>query len=269
MTRSVQFDRVVRQVGVDEVGRSLLRDLINGDVAVVVLRGLLSGEAFARHRERAKALYAEASTTYYANGHLTTIGPYLAKHLADPDVYFTEAARINALTAATSFTVADEVRAGLTEVFELDRIDLATEPDGRQYVGTCVRIHPNGVANPMHNDMIIRDAAGLDLVVARLKHQLSVVICLQECQSGGESKIYAKRWRAEDERFKIKGGLGYDYGVVEDVPAHEFKPQSDDVYIINPTNYHEILRVGGDDRLTVGFFLGFADDNLDSAIAWG
>jgi hypothetical protein len=269
MTRTRQWNRVVRRVGVDPVDNALLRGLIDGDIAVLVLKGLLSGAAFEEHRKRAKTLYEHASTTYYANGRLTTIGPYLAKYLANVDDYFEESRKMNELTAEVSFTVADEVRAGLAEVFSLRRLSIAQEPDGRQYAGTVVRIHPDGVANPMHNDKIMRDAAEMDLVVARLLYQLSCVICLQECASGGEAKVYAKTWEPPDEQFKIPGGLGYEYGVVEGVVAHEFKPQAEDVYIINPTYYHEILRVGGDDRLTVGFFLGFADDALDSAIAWG
>lgn len=234
---------------------------------MLVLKGMLTPAAFARHRETAAALYDHATTTYYANGKLTAIGPYLAKHLDDPDRYFAESARFNALTAEMGFTVADEVRAGFSELFGL-QMDIATEPDGRQYAGTCVRIHPDGVANPMHNDKIARDAAGTGLVVAGLAYQLSCVICLQECATGGESKMYAKSWEPADERFKIPRGLGYEYGMVAGVASHEFKPQAEDVYIINPSYYHEILEVGGDDRLTVGFFFG-GDDALDRAVAWG
>ncbi|MFF4032753.1 hypothetical protein ACFYZ2_23885 [Streptomyces sviceus] len=264
-----RWDRVVRRVGIDPIEPDLLRRLIDGDIAVLVLRGLLPSENFARHRQLVNDMFDRASTTYYANGHLTTIGSYLAKHLSDVDEYFAESEKIAQLTADASFTLGDDVRAGLARALSLRSLDVAEEPDGRRYADVCVRIHPDGVANPMHNDKIIRDAAGLDLVVSRLLYQLSCVICVQECDTGGEAKVYAKPWEPQDEKFKIPGGLGYEYGVVEGVPAHEFKPRAEDVYLINPTYYHEILRVGGDTRVTVGFFLGFFDDTLDSAVTWG
>ena len=267
MTTTSQWGADIRRVGVDPVGREALRALIDGDIGVLVLRGLLPAAAFDRHRERAATLYEHAATTYYANGKLTTIGPYLAKHLDDPDRYFAEAERMNALCAQVGFTVADEVRAAFERVLGL-RVDLAEEPGGRRYAGACVRIHPDGVANPMHNDLIARDAAGTGLTVAGLAYQLSCVICLQECQGGGESKVYARTWEPADERFKIPGGLGYDHGVVAGVPALEFAPQAHDVYVLDPRHYHEILEVSGDDRLTVGFFFG-GDDALEHAVAWG
>ncbi|ROO50963.1 hypothetical protein EDC02_5825 [Micromonospora sp. Llam0] len=268
-TQTASWDRVVRQIGVDSIDNGLLRQLIDGDIAVLVLRGLLPDELFEQQRERAMSLYDRAATTYYTNGKLTTIGSYVAKHLTDVDDYFTAAREMNALAADTSFTIADDVRAAMADALGLQEMTVAAEPDGRRYAGTVVRIHPDGVANPMHNDKIMRDAAGLGLVVSDLTYQLSCVICLQECVSGGELKIYAKQWEQADERFKIPGGLGYEYGVVAGVPAHEFKPQAKDVYLINPTYYHEILEVTGDDRLTVGFFAGFHGEALDRAITWG
>lgn len=269
MAVSSNWNAVIRRAGVDPIGPGLLRGLIDGDFPVLIIKDLLPSQSFAEGRTCIKKMFDQASTTYYANGHLTTIGPYLAKYLDNVDDYFRDAALMNSLASKANFTLADEVRGALAEIFLMDGLHIATEADGRDYGSLCVRIHPDGVANPMHNDMIIRDAAGMDLIVAQLLYQLSCVICVQECVTGGESKIYSKRWEPADERFKVPGGLGYEYGVVENLPAYEFKPQVRDVYIINPTNYHEILRVGGDDRLTVGFFIGFSDDTLQSGITWG
>ncbi|MEU9607608.1 hypothetical protein [Streptomyces sp. NPDC048057] len=268
-TTERRWDRVVRRVGTDPIEPDLLRKLVDGDIAVLVLKDLLPSENFTRHRQLVNEMFDRASTTYYANGHLTTIGSYLAKHLSDVDEYFTESEKIAQVIADSSFTLGDDVRSGLARALSLRSLEVAEEPDGRRYADVCVRLHPDGVANPMHNDKIMRDAAHLDLVVSRLLYQLSCVICVQECDTGGEAKIYAKPWEAHDEKFKIPKGLGYEYGVVADVPAHEFKPQAEDVYLINPTYYHEILRVGGDTRVTVGFFLGFSDESLDAAVTWG
>ncbi|MGK5641967.1 2OG-Fe(II)-dependent halogenase WelO5 family protein [Streptomyces sp. URMC 126] len=130
-------------------------------------------------------------------------------------------------------------------------------------------IHADGVRDPLHNDNIMRDAAGTGIVLADLARQLSCVVCLQECDEGGELRIYRRPWEPQDETFKIDGGLGYDEGVVEGHPGHEFKPQAGDVYVINPMQYHSIEQVSGSDRITMGFFLGFADEKLGSAVVWG
>jgi hypothetical protein len=145
MTTTAPWDRVVRRVGVDPIGPDLLRGLIAGQISVVVLKGLLPSEVFSQHRERLAKLFYRASTTQYVAGFLTTIGPYLGKHLPNVDEYFREAKEANSLTSKVSFTLANEVRALLAEVFAMRRFDVAEEPDGRRYVDSIVRIHAAGV----------------------------------------------------------------------------------------------------------------------------
>ncbi|MEU9078789.1 hypothetical protein ACFYUY_10790 [Kitasatospora sp. NPDC004745] len=249
-------------------GPGLLKGLISGDHAVVVLRGLLSEEEFTANRERVVPLFGRADTTEYSNGSLTTLGPYLAKHLAAPDTYFEQAAAAERLTAGVGFDLADRVRARLAEVLGLDAFDVAAEPDGREYARKNVRIYSDGVRTPLHNDNMMRDAAGTGLVLAGLLHHLSVVVCIQECDGGGELEIHRKQWEPLDEEFKVVGGLGYDQAVTRGAPAHRFKPQTGDVYLLNPTHYHSIEKPTGTDRVTMGFFFGFFDPALTRAVAW-
>ncbi|MCC3766439.1 hypothetical protein [Streptomyces sp. UNOC14_S4] len=269
MSSTDTFARVVIDAATEQPGHELLRKLATGEVAVVVLRNLLPEEAFTKNRERIGELFANASTTSYSNGTLTTIGPYLAKHLSDLDTYFQESKDAQAMLDGVSFDLAERVREGLRKAFGLDSLEPAREPDGREYAASVVRIHADGVRNPLHNDNIMRDAADTGIVLAGLAQQLSCVVCVQECDEGGELRIYRRPWQPEDETFKIEGGLGYDEGVVEGHPGHEFKPQAGDVYVINPMQYHSIERVSGSDRITMGFFLGFADEELGSAVVWG
>ncbi|MFI9778714.1 hypothetical protein ACIHCV_29045 [Streptomyces sp. NPDC051956] len=249
-------------------GPGLLKGLVSGDHAVVVLRGLVSETEFAANRQRAATLFGEAATTRYANGSLTTIGPYLAKHLADPGTYFEQAAAAEERTASVGFDLADRVRDELAEVLALDSFDVARESDGRAFASKNVRIYSDGVRTPLHNDNMMRDAAGTGLVLERLRHHLSVVVCLQECDGGGELEIHRKQWEPSDERFKIVDGLGYDDAVTAGAPFHRFKPQAGDVYLLNPTYYHSIEKPTGTDRVTMGFFFGFFDDTFSDAIAW-
>lgn len=269
MTPTGSWSRVVVDASAGRPDADLLRRLADGEVAVVVLRNLLPAEAFTENLERVGKLFANASTTAYANGSLTTIGPYLAKYLAEPAGYFTEAEKAGTMLDEVGFDLNERVRSALREAFGLGSVEPVRESDGREYAASVVRIHADGVRNPLHNDNIMRDAQGTGLVLADLAHQLSCVVCLQECDEGGELRIYQHAWEPADERYKIAGGLGYDEAVVDGYPCHEFKPQAGDVYLINPTRYHSIERVGGSDRLTMGFFVGFADSQLDSAVVWG
>jgi hypothetical protein len=247
----------------------VLSGLVRGDVAVVVLRGLLPAAVFRGNRERVRSLFHRRTTTRYRNGALTTIGPYLAKHLDRPDRYFTEAAGAAALLSGAGVDLADRVRARLREVLGLARLEPAREPDGRRYPPGVVRIHADGVSNPLHNDNIMRDAAGTGLAVAGLRYQLSCVVCIEECTAGGELVTHRRSWTAGDERFKVAGELGYRPEVTRGAASHEFRPRAGDVYLINPTYYHEIKRVAGADRVTLGFFIGFPDGELTEAVVWG
>ncbi|MFC8626791.1 2OG-Fe(II)-dependent halogenase WelO5 family protein [Streptomyces anulatus] len=249
-------------------GPGVLKGLVNGDHAVVVLRGLLPPEEFDAQRERVVPLFGRAATTEYSNGSLTTLGPFLAKHLAQPDQYFEEAVRAEERTSAVGFDLADRVRARLAGVLGLNSFEAAVEPDGRAYAKKNVRIYSDGVRTPLHNDNMMRDAAGTGLLLAGLRHHLSVVVCVQECDGGGELEIHRKKWEPADEHFKVVGGLGYDDAVTGDAPRHRFKPQTGDVYLLNPTHYHSIEKPTGTDRVTMGFFFGFFDDALSDAIAW-
>ncbi|MFF1360960.1 hypothetical protein [Streptomyces sp. NPDC058297] len=250
-------------------GPGILKGLANGDLAVVVLRGLFPREEFDANVQRVVPLLGQAATTQYSNGSLTTIGPFLAKHLGAVDAYFEEAAAAARLTSSIGFDLAARTRAHLAEVLGLDSFDAAVEPDGRRYAENNVRIYSDGVRTPLHNDNMMRDAADTGLLLQNLRHHLSVVVCLQECEEGGELEIHRKTWAPEDESFKVVHGLGYDDAVTGGAPSHRFKPEAGDVYLLNPTHYHSIeAPLGTADRVTMGFFFGFFDDALTDAIAW-
>ena len=269
MSTDENWDLVVTDAGANRLDPTLLRKLVEGDVAVIVLRNLLPAEVFADNLARVRELFGSASTTTYANGALTTIGPYLAKYLSDFESYTAAAKEARALLDSVSFDLDARVRDRLRDQLGLAGLDPARQADGEEYAASVIRIHADGVRNPLHNDNIMRDARDTDLALKELAYQLSCVVCMQECSSGGELRIYRKPWEPADEKFKIPSGLGYDEEVVANVPMQEFKPRTGDVYLINPTRYHSIERVSGLDRLTLGFFFGFADHSLRSAVVWG
>ena len=248
--------------------RPLLRRLVDQDISVIVIKDLLGDKLLHKGLELILAHYEKKTASSYHNGTLTTIGPYLARYLSDLDYYFGHAGTIDEVFSNTDFDVRRITQQRLRSLFGLDRLEAEREPDGRRYADSIVRVHGDGVANPLHNDNIMRDAARSGLKLANLKHQLSCVVCMQECDRGGELVTYRKRWAPEDEKFKVPGGLGYDSGVIVGAERDVFRPHQGDVYLINPTSYHEIERVSGKDRVTLSFFIGFYDDDLQHAVLW-
>lgn len=250
-------------------GPEVLQALRDGRIGVVVLKNALDPIALAALQRNIETLRPEARVKQYANSSLTTFGPYLAAHLADPSSYFAAAAETDRLFPDPALDLRADVRETLRMAFGLRTLDVAREPDGRRYAPAVVRLHADGVANPLHNDLIMRDAIGSGLVLAGLSCQFSCVVCVQECSEGGRLHHYRKPWDPKDERFKVPGNLGYDEAVLSGADHLVFRPEIGDVYVMNPTLYHSIDRVSGIERRTMGFFFGFLESgSLRDALAW-
>lgn len=250
----------------DSPDSKLMRELCSGETAIAVFKNALPESLIKESQCAIERFRTSANTTDYVNGSLTTIGPYLAKHLNHPEEYFASAQTVEERLFKDS-RVPSIVRELLSEGLATE-INVASESDGRKYAGAIVRLHANGVSNPLHNDNIMRDARETGLAIAKIKHQLSCVVCLQECTRGGELHHYQRAWDSRDERFKISNGLGYDEQVVSNCPSVKFKPSTGDVYVMNPTYYHSINAVSGAERRTLGFFFGAIDEELNDWIAW-
>lgn len=265
---SKRWGQVVINAGSPLSDKRLLQQLVDQEISVIVIKDLLSEVLLHKGLEFIFSHYEKKTASRYHNGTLTTIGPYLVRHLSDLPHYFSQAGTMNEVFANSDFDLRRITQLRLRSLLGLSRLEVEREPDGRQYADSIIRIHGDGVANPLHNDNIMRDAAQSGLKLAKLKHQLSCVVCVQECDRGGEFVTYRKRWEPADEKFKVKDGLGYDGGVIVGAERDVFRPHQGDVYLINPTNYHEIERVSGKDRVTLSFFIGFYDDSLEQAILW-
>jgi hypothetical protein len=268
LASSGKWGPLVINAGAGRADKRVLRQLVDQEISVLVIKDLLNEMLLQKGLELIFSHYEKKTASRYHNGTLTTIGPYLARHLSDLDHYFANNRVMDEVFANSDFDLRQIVQSRLQSLLGLKRLEVETEADGRRYADSIIRIHGDGVANPLHNDNIMRDAASSKLKLAKLVHQLSCVVCIQECDRGGELVTYRKRWTPEDERFKIKGGLGYDSGVITGVEQNVFRPHQGDVYVINPTSYHEILEVAGKDRITLSFFIGFYGDNLEEAILW-
>lgn len=245
-----------------------LDDIVTARVPLLVLRNFITPEVREAVVDDLQSCREKIRVSHYPNGALTTLGPYLAKHTAAPDNYFTELRDIQPSLPPSLSCLRTQIYNWVQHTLKLDSLRIAHEPGKGDYAGSIVRFHANGVANPLHNDNIVRDAAETDLVVTQILHQLSCVVCLQESNAGGTLRIYNKKWSPEDERFKTAGELGYQSGVTDSSETCEFSPRSGDIYLFNPAFYHEIDRVEGDTRITMGFFFGLTNKKMKHAIAW-
>lgn len=265
--RAGRWQKTVYFWGSDS-GENVLQQLRDGECAVVVIKNLLTAEDLSAVKQRIEENRALMKMTRYTNGSLTTIGPYLAKQLNDPEPYFQNAATTDVLFQDRKSDLRVKLRKSLQQFFGVRTLDVLQEPSGCLYAPAVVRFHPDGVNNPLHNDLIRRDARHTSLGIAELETQFSCIACIQECDRGGELIIYNKLWEPEDEKHKISNGLGYDSQVVKDYLSFRFKPQTGDVYIINPTFYHEINEVRGQERITMGFFFGSFQNDMKNLVAW-
>lgn len=250
------------------VGPAWLDDVISARIPVLVFRGFTSPDKARLLIDDLKNCESSVCVSSYLNATLTTLGPYLAKYVSSPDEYFEQAATIKTLLPYSLRQAQSDIYQLVKQWFCLDSLNTAVEPVLGEYSGSVIRFHADGIANPLHSDNISRDAAGSGLIVERIAHQLSCVVCLQACTSGGQLRVFRKNWCLEDECFKARCELGYSCGVVEGYGACEFSPAQGDVYIFNPAYYHEIDRVSGVARITLGFFFGFTGEDMKKAIAW-
>ena len=245
-----------------------LDDIITARLPLLVLRGFIQPDISKKVIEDLENCREKIRVSHYSNGALTTLGPYLAKYTLVPENYFTELHDIQPTLPDSLISLKNDVYQWVMNALKLETLQTAVEPGLGEYSSSIVRFHANGVANPLHNDHIVRDAAGTGLTVTQIHHQLSCVACLQECDSGGVLRIYKKRWQSGDEQFKTKGELGYQNAVTDGCETCEFSPRRGDIYIFNPAYYHEIDCVTGETRITMGFFFGLTDNGFKNAIAW-
>ena len=189
-----------------------LEEVVSAKISVLVFRGFLPPDINLSLVSDLQRCAEWVRVSRYLNATLTTLGPYLAKYTSCPGEYFRQVSEFQPLLPQSLVSMKNNVCQLVKQWFQLKSLETAVEPVWGEYAGSIVRFHENGIANPLHNDNISRDAVGTELVVTKIAQQLSCVVCLQECTSGGVLRIFKKKWRVEDEYFKVKCELGYSGG---------------------------------------------------------
>lgn len=245
-----------------------IKDIITGHTMLLVLRGFLHKNTIRLIVRDVLAHHENITTSHYTNASLTTLGPYLAKYFSNPREYFSESRAQQSQYGHSLIGIRRFTYEILRRTLMLDCLKTAFEPGLGEYSGSIIRFHADGVSNPLHTDNVFRDGSRSGLAVTAIKHQLSCVVCLQECTQGGMLRIHQKKWEPLHERFKVKGELGYREEVINGSEVCDFYPQQGDIYVFNPNYYHQIFPVSGTTRITMGFFFGIVDDGMKKAIAW-
>lgn len=237
---------------------ALLEDLWTGTVPYAVFPGFLTESECSAVVE---ALELAPKTTFKSGDALvSTLGVYLPDAVNDPDAYFARAAELEPIIASVLTLGRGDVRDRVRLMFEshVNRpVIAATGPDGREYGQGSLRIHGAGAGASVHRDVAAVDAAGWN--VAEMDAQFSAVLMLQPSEAGGELVVYRQKWQPEDDaEYKNKGALGWDPRVVDGAQEATYSAGAGDVYVFNPTHYHEVLLTSGEtDRVSMQFFMAF------------
>ena len=264
----MNFSNPLIVTSLDSRDFNLLNNLKSANNAVIVMRGFIHESARSKYVDDLSKCRDYQSTHNYPNTSLTTLGPYIAKHTSQPKEYFSMTLESDEYLPPSILLLRRRIYRLLKLCMNFDSFNIAVDDSYGKYSGSIVRFHGDGVSNPLHNDNIARDAKTSNLLVGKIAHQLSCVICLQECTSGGALRIYNKKWSLDDEKFKIKGNLGYQSHVIDQYETCTFVPQNGDIYVFDPGFYHEIDRVQGAERITMGFFFGSIEKNFKKIVAW-
>ena len=132
------------------------------------------------------------------------------------------------------------------------------------YSEGIIRLHIPGESVYIHRDNASFDAS--DFLISKLSGQLSAVLHLQSCESGGELVIFNKFWNLDDEKFR-NPVFGYSRDIVSETPYTSIICNQGDLVIINPNKYHSVNMIRGRlKRITLGFF--FASSSESSFHAW-
>jgi hypothetical protein len=135
------------------------------------------------------------------------------------------------------------------------RVALGTEVSraqvgGRPLFAGMLREFSDG--GRMHFDELAREFPGIlddePIVQFGFNCHLSVP------SSGGELTVYRRRWRPDDDRFRI--GYGWDEKIAEREPAATTRALVGDGVLFDSRNYHSIAPCGPGRRVTLSFFVG-------------
>ena len=171
------------------------------------------------------------------------------------DTYWPEAARASSLRS-TLLGGADPFAVAIGKVADMWRgpVRPARRGERDMFAGLIREINQGAI---MHFDEIVCEMPGVidELPVA----QLAFNVHLSAPELGGETRVFRKRWRPDDEQFK--DGYGYVPEVVGDEPRAYVRADVGDAVLFDSRNYHMVETTRGHGRrVALAFFLGLTGE---------
>ena len=217
-----------------------VRDVIDGTVACVIIRGFLDPDASARVVERFDV--ATPGTGAYGVVPTRQVGMPLMP--VDLDNYFAASERLNAEVDAVFGDVPNQA---LRVRAEMERATgwrtVTVDHEGAPYLRSLFVSFPPGAHIPVHVDRS-SDIEGLILI--RFPIQLSWNIYLQPSEGGGELWIYDRAFVRNEVTWvgDGHGGLEVDDGLLRKVAKFSF--ETGDLILFDANRYHEVTAITGD-----------------------
>ncbi|MES2461355.1 MAG: hypothetical protein V4671_12295 [Armatimonadota bacterium] len=257
----------------DEVGsqRGIFSRLWSGEIAALLIEGFWPAEECARITARVNQTGIQEFD--YGTAVVKTIGIFLMQYANNPAAYFEQAAAAEKTFGELFMGVPDPrdaVRDALSTLAG-QSVRVPRSPDGVPYSASVLRIHDLGEGAPLHRDKALVDAMGFE--VSQYAAQLSAVLMIHPATTGGELVLYRKRWDKTDEAYKHQGALGYRGDAVAETDSVSVQGGVGDLYVLNPSFFHEIRPVRDSSRrITLGTFVAFDPDALKNGagdlVAW-
>lgn len=233
----------------DSLVQKLYTDLRQGKIPAIVIPNFLDSAKCQKIANR--VLNSETSP---GCGLTEKIGESINSYVSNKLEYFKNA-KVSNRHLNQIFLNNDPRETMLKEISKLTKkkIQFAKE-SSVSYSQGIIRCHTVGDTVHIHRDNASFDAP--EFSVSKLSDQMSAVVHLQTCESGGELVIYDKFWNTNDERFR-NPEFGYADDIVNRVHMSKIVARQGDLVIINSNKYHSVNIIKGKiKRITLGFFFG-------------
>ena len=200
------------------------------------------------------ALEGSVQGTYGSQGapKILKIGPSAYDIFSsNEDTYWPEAARAGELRS-TLLAGDDPFALAIGKVADMwaGPVRPARRGERDMFAGLIREINQGAI---MHFDEIVCEMPGVidELPVS----QLAFNVHLSVPDEGGETRVFRRRWRPQDERFK--DGYGYVPEVVGDEPRTHVRAEVGDAVLFDSRNFHMVETTRGRGRrVALAFFLG-------------